>query len=148
MRLWTLHPRHLDSRGLVAVWREALLAKAVLESRTRGYRAHPQLNRFREHERPVAAINTYLAGLLAEAIRRGYKFDASKVCGPRTTTRISATRGQLGYEWSHLLRKLRERAPEVYRVARMAEPEAHDLFQLVAGLVAEWEVLGGSRTRK
>jgi hypothetical protein len=142
MRLWTLHPRHLDARGLVAVWREALLAKAVLQNRTRGYRAHPQLNRFREHRQPVAAINTYLAGLLVEARRRGYKFDARKARGPRTRTRIPATRGQLGFEWTHLLRKLRIRAPEVYRAARRSEPGSHDLFRLVAGQVAPWEVRG------
>ncbi|WP_338140756.1 pyrimidine dimer DNA glycosylase/endonuclease V [Candidatus Nitrotoga sp. 1052] len=28
MRLWTLHPCYLDSRGLVALWREALLAQS------------------------------------------------------------------------------------------------------------------------
>ena len=37
MRLWTIHPRYLDSRGLVALWRESLLARAVLRSQTRGY---------------------------------------------------------------------------------------------------------------
>ena len=41
MRLWTLHPQYLDPRGLVALWREALLAQKVLLGRTRGYRAHP-----------------------------------------------------------------------------------------------------------
>ena len=30
MRLWTLHPKYLDAQGLVALWREALLARAVL----------------------------------------------------------------------------------------------------------------------
>ena len=30
MRIWSLHPEYLDSRGLVALWREALLAQAVL----------------------------------------------------------------------------------------------------------------------
>jgi len=25
MRLWTLHPKYLDARGLVALWREGLL---------------------------------------------------------------------------------------------------------------------------
>ncbi|HEU5178767.1 MAG TPA: pyrimidine dimer DNA glycosylase/endonuclease V, partial [Burkholderiales bacterium] len=30
MRLWSLHPKYLDARGLVALWREALLAQAVL----------------------------------------------------------------------------------------------------------------------
>jgi hypothetical protein len=49
MRLWTIHPRYLDSQGLVALWREALLARAVLRGETRGYRHHPQLIRFRAH---------------------------------------------------------------------------------------------------
>ena len=30
MRLWSLSPRYLDVKGLVAVWREGLLADAVL----------------------------------------------------------------------------------------------------------------------
>jgi hypothetical protein len=30
MRLWTLHPQYLDPRGLVALWRVALLAQQVL----------------------------------------------------------------------------------------------------------------------
>lgn len=142
MRLWTLHPRYLDSRGLVALWREALLAKAVLQNRTRGYRRHPQLTRFRDHPRPVAAINTYLAGVLAEARRRGYRFDARKVMGPKTGVRIRVSRGQLTYEWSHLLQKLRRRAPGVYRAASRARPRAHELFRLVPGPVAAWEVRG------
>ncbi|WP_343214776.1 pyrimidine dimer DNA glycosylase/endonuclease V, partial [Dokdonella sp.] len=40
MRLWSLHPRYLDPQGLVALWREALLAKAVLRGETRGYTQH------------------------------------------------------------------------------------------------------------
>ena len=39
MRLWSLHPRYFDSKGLTAAWREALLARAVLTGQTRGYRA-------------------------------------------------------------------------------------------------------------
>ena len=140
MRLWTLHPSHLDSQGLVAVWREALLAKAVLRRRTRGYRHHPQLLRFRDHPRPLAAINTYLAGVLAEAQRRGYRFDSRKARGPRTAVRIRVSRAQLAYEWSHLLRKLRRRAPGADRVARGADPKPHGLFRLTAGPVAGWEV--------
>jgi hypothetical protein len=38
MQLWTLHPKHLDVRGLVALWREALLAQKILCGATRGYR--------------------------------------------------------------------------------------------------------------
>ena len=48
MRLWSVHPKYLDSKGLVALWREALLAKQVLEGGTKGYRNHPQLDRFKK----------------------------------------------------------------------------------------------------
>lgn len=143
MRLWTLHPSHLDPQGLVALWREALLAKAVLRRRTRGYRQHPQLERFRQHPRPVAAINTYLAGILTEARRRGYRFDARKARGQRTARRIQVSSGQMAFEWSHLLRKLRGRSPAAYRTARRARPSAHDLFRLTNGPVAPWEVRRG-----
>jgi len=139
MRLWTLHPRHLDSRGLVALWREALLAKAVLQNRTRGYRSHPQLDRFRAYPRPVAAINRYLAEIHAEATRRGCRFDARKFRGPRAGGRITATRGQLAFEWRHLRRKLRVRAPALFRTTHGARPSAHPSFRLKAGPVADWE---------
>ena len=75
MRLWTLHPRYLDSQGLVALWREALLARAVLRGRTRGYRHHPQLNRFRGAPNPVTCLNAYLRIVYDESVRRGYSFD-------------------------------------------------------------------------
>jgi hypothetical protein len=60
MRLWTLHPKYLDAQGLVALWREGLLAQKVLRGRTRGYRHHPQLARFRAQADPVASIARYL----------------------------------------------------------------------------------------
>jgi len=72
MRLWSLHPRYLDTQGLVALWREALLARAVLRGETKGYRNHPQLDRFRSHAASVSAINTYLARVYDEAVARGY----------------------------------------------------------------------------
>src|SRR5262249_53401648 len=116
-------------------------AKAVLQNRTLGYRSHPQLNRFRAHPAPVAAINSYLAELWLEAQSRGYRFDARKLRGPRTRIPIRATRGQLRYEWAHLLRKLHDRAPELYRVARRTRPRAHGLFRLTPGPFADWEML-------
>ena len=79
MRLWTLHPRYLDAKGLVALWREGLLAQKVLQGATRGYRQHPQLVRFREAPDSVAAIATYLQSVVAEASERGYTFDATKI---------------------------------------------------------------------
>lgn len=66
----------------MALWREGLLAKAVLEGKTRGYTHHPQLKRFREHPDPLAAIQAYLKVVLEEAGRRGYRFDPSKVAWP------------------------------------------------------------------
>jgi hypothetical protein len=140
MRLWTLHPRYLDSRGLVALWREALLARAVLRGQTRGYRSHPQLDRFQARRAPQAAIEAYLAGVHAESLARGYAFDASKLAAKRSRLRMQATRGQLEYEWGHLLAKLRARSPECYRQWHtLAAPEPHPLFDIVAGPMASWE---------
>ena len=140
MRLWTLHPRYLDSKGLVAAWREALLAQKVLRGETRGYRHHPQLWRFQAAAKPTSAIAAFLHGLATEATRRGYNFDASKISGRRSSVKISATRGQLHYEWKHLKRKLRLRAPAMARELRgVGEPEPHPLFRIVAGGVCDWE---------
>lgn len=140
MRLWTLHPKYLDSQGLVAVWREALLAQKVLRGATRGYRHHPQLERFRDAADPRAAIAAYLAGVLEEAKRRGYAFDGRKIGRRRLAGRLTATRGQLLYEWRHLKRKLRERSPDQYKAVRLVKsPIAHQLFRIVPGRVEAWE---------
>jgi hypothetical protein len=140
MRLWSLHPEYLDTAGLVAVWREGLLARAVLRGRTKGYRHHPQLTRFRAATRPVASIDTYLAAVCDEAERRGYRFDRAKLGRARTRARLPVSEGQVAYEWRHLLVKLRRRRPELRRLlAGVAKPRAHPLFRVVPGPVAEWE---------
>lgn len=140
MRLWTLHPKHLDAKGLVALWREGLLARAVLRGATRGYRNHPQLERFRAHASPLTAINTYLRTVVLEAERRGYSFDRQKIGPGRRCAALSATHGQLAYEWKHLLGKLRGRSPALYAQCRKgARPEPHPLFEIVRGGVESWE---------
>ena len=140
MRLWTLHPRYLDAAGLVALWREGLLARAVLRGRTRGYRHHPQLLRFRRSGRPVACINSYLAAVHAEAERRGYTFDRSRFGSVTPVAPIAETRGQLRHEWGHLLAKLRRRQPERFGVlAGALRLSPHPLFRIVPGAVREWE---------
>ena len=142
MRLWSLHPRYLDPKGLVALWREALLAQAVLAGRTRGYRNHPQLNRFRESSEPGHAISAYLQAVLAEADRRGYRFDAAKVGLSGAFTPLAVTGGQLEYEWIHLAAKLQVRAPEWLRpFGTVRRPEPHPLFQVIPGGVADWEIV-------
>ena len=140
MRLWSLHPRYLDPQGLVALWREALLARAVLRGRTKGYRHHPQLARFQAHATPRAAISAYLGAVHNEASLRGYGFDASKVGAQRAVAPIPVTRGQLDYEWQHLLRKLAKRSPSHYRRWRsLRAPERHPLMIVRAGRVEAWE---------
>jgi hypothetical protein len=139
MRLWSLHPRHLDARGLVALWREGLLARAVLRGATAGYRHHPQLERFRRRADPVAAIDDYLAEVLREAGLRGYDFDRSKI-SPGGLTRPQPLReGQLAYEWRHLLSKLHARDRARWARTQHAVPECHPAFRLVPGGVEPWE---------
>ena len=141
MRLWTLHPRYLDSRGLVALWREALLAQAVLSGHTRGYTHHPQLRRFLQTPSPLAAIATYLHAVQSEATVRGYRFNATKIASEPNAAHILASRGQLDYEWEHLVSKLQGRDPLwLEKFAALLDPEPHPLFQLVPGSIAEWEV--------
>jgi hypothetical protein len=140
VRLWTLHPRYLDAKGLVALWREALLARAVLRGQTRGYRHHPQLVRFLAHPQPRSAISAYLAEVHAEAVRRGYAFDASKVGPVRAVAPITTTSMQVAYEWQHLLGKLAVRDP-ARREQHLAvhRPRCHPMFRSVRGPVEEWE---------
>jgi hypothetical protein len=140
VRLWSLHPRYLDRQGLLACWREALLAQKVLQGGTRGYRHHPQLARFRAQPDPLAAIAGYLAGLRAEAGRRGYRFDAGRIAAQAGKDRIPVPRGQLHYEWEHLKGKLARRDPgRLDSLLGVAMPDIHPLFILVDGDIEPWE---------
>ncbi len=144
MRLWTLHPKYLDAAGLVALWREALLARAVLRGATCGYRQHPQLQRFQALATPRATINAYLAAVLAEADARGYRFARDKLGPVRGAVMIDCTHGQLLHEWSHLLRKLEVRSPGAHRRWReVTLPDAHPLFRIIAGSIEAWERMPG-----
>lgn len=140
MRLWSIHPKYLDARGLVALWREALLAQAVLRGQTKGYLHHPQLERFRAAAAPLGALAEYLRAVQAEASRRNYVFDARKISRARGVGRIAVTRGQIDYEWQHLLVKLAKRDPVLHsRFQTVRRPEPHPLFRIKAGAVESWE---------
>jgi len=140
VRLWSIHPRYLDPPGLVALWREALLARAVLEERTRGYRRHPQLERFRAEPDPVAAIAAYLRCVHDEAVARGYSFDRRKLGEAAACPVVPVTTGQLAHEWQHLHRKLAARNPAwLARWETVELPEPHPLFRAEPGPVEPWE---------
>ena len=142
MRLWSLHPKYLDSKGLVAVWREALLAKNVLLGKTKGYVNHPQLTRFRNSEEPINYINLYLSNIYNESLVRGYVFDKSKftICSNLVTRPINITSGQVEYEWLHLLNKLKERERDKYeQIKSEKEIKLNSVFEMVQGPVEKWE---------
>ena len=135
-----MHPRYLDSKGLVALWREALLAQRALQGGARGYGSHPQLERFKAHPSPAAMIAAYLLGVWREAESRGYGFDRNKVVATALVGQVEETDGQLKCEWAHLLAKLEARAPERWEQLRLIEvPEAHPLFTIVPGERRAWE---------
>ena len=141
MRLWSIHPRYLDARGLVALWREGLLAQKVLLGKTRGYKKHPQLERFKEALHPGAAISRYLLVVYAEASRRGYHFSKHKInpCS-RRVSQIKVSRGQLAFEFRHFLKKLKKR--DHFRYLNMLPVKkimAHPSFFISRGPIAKWE---------
>jgi hypothetical protein len=140
MRLWSLHPKYLDPQGLVALWRESLLAQAVLRGKTKGYRHHPQLERFTSHGSPRLAINAYLGSIYEEAVSRGYNFDRKKVGPIRAVPRIPVSEGPLLHEWQHLLQKLSVRSPALHsRWRNISSPAHHPLFRVRPGPRASWE---------
>jgi hypothetical protein len=142
MRIWSFHPKYLDAKGLVALWRETLLAKHVLEGKTKGYKNHPQLHRFNDCEKPVDVINSYLDAVYKEAIRRNYNFDKTKFEVKRSKIKIKVNQGQLNYEFAHLLNKLKTRDDALYKKWKDLKPvDAHPLFTTVEGDVEEWEII-------
>lgn len=137
MRLWSLHPKFLDRIGLVALWRETLLAKKVLLGETKGYKNHPQLERFKNLS--ITAINTYLFYVYEEAKERNYNFDFSKVGEVNLTIKIPIADKQLQYEFEHLLNKLEVRDKDKFEKIKNTKIEAHPIFNIVKGNIADWE---------
>lgn len=142
MRIWSVHPNYLDAKGLVALWRETLLAKHVLEGKTKGYTQHPQLKRFKNTDNPLQAINQYLSVVFDEAKSRGYQFDESKIDWDFSVIKMTVTSGQINYERSHLLSKLAVRDESRYHelVEKLAF-DPHPLFEVIDGSVEDWEII-------
>jgi len=146
MRLWSIHPEYLDSKGLVALWREGLLARAVLKGKTKGYTNHPQLIRFRKQDHPILFLDTYLNHVYLEANRRGYNFNHEKIGTERTSKQIPVTSGQISYELVHLQKKLKKRDNNQYQeidklLKQRDLPIPNPLFNVISGDIEIWEKL-------
>jgi hypothetical protein len=140
MRIWSLHPKYLDARGLVALWREGLLAQAVLLGKTKGYVHHPQLHRFKDQPSSIGLIAEYLRVVHGEAVKRGYRFDVTKINRARAHAQLTVSRGQLQFERDHLMEKLRLRDPIRHaELLKVKSPLPHPLFHVVSGGIEKWE---------
>lgn len=141
MRIWSLHPSLLDSKGLVALWRETLLAQKVLQGATKGYKNHAQLYRFKNLANPIQAISNYLWHVHEEALLRQYNFDASKIaCAKTDCISIPVNQRQVAFEFSHLKNKLEKRDPEKLGVIKdIQDVPLHPLFSAIPGEIELWE---------
>ena len=142
MRIWSIHPAYLDTKGLVALWRETLLAKNVLEGKTTGYRNHPQLERFKNSNNPVDTINQYLSIVYDEALRRNFNFNERKFFKPIIQISLTVSEGQIAYEFDHLLRKLINREKNLYKKLKETKNILpHPMFKIVKGKIEKWEII-------
>ena len=142
MRIWSIHPKYLDTKGLVALWRETLLAKCVLEGKTKGYRNHPQLERFKQADQPLDAINHYLSVVYNEAFTRGFHFNSNKIDWNFAPSKMVVTTGQIEYETKHLLKKVKKRdAVKFEDLNQVYDFEPHPMFEIVEGTIEKWEII-------
>ena len=142
MRLWSLHPKYLDSKGLVALWREGLLARAVLKGETEGYKNHPQLIRFKNLNHPLSFIDSYLLNVYEESLLRSYKFNRNKIGHDFTESKINVTNGQIKFECKHLRSKLKVRDQIKYNeLLKINLPDTNPIFRVVEGDIEPWEVI-------
>ncbi len=144
MRLWSIHPSYLDAKGLVAQWREGLLARKVLLGQTKGYKNHPQLMRFKDTADPIAAIDAYLAIVVDEALQRSYHFDETKILKRKDVKKIRVTSQQLAHELEHLKKKLEVRAKDRLHLLNEGSIRQHPLFSVIDGPIEPWEILPNS----
>lgn len=144
MRLWSIHPKYLDSKGLVALWREGLLAQNVLLGKTKGYKSHPQLMRFKEQDDPIQSMSNFLHIVCDDADSRGYKFQRVKIIKKYIPelSNMYVTIGQLDYEWRHFLNKLAVRDSKKFKqIHEIKNIDPNPLFYVVKGQVEKWEII-------
>lgn len=142
MRLWSIHPKYLDAQGISGQWREALLAQKVLQGRTKGWRNHPQLIRFKEHRNYMDAIGYYLLKIYEESVNRNYIFNKNKIIKTNVNpAKIQITSNQIEYEYKLLMERLKKRSPIKYNenLGKDVIIFSHPLFVIVEGDIELWE---------
>jgi hypothetical protein len=139
MRIWTVHPRYLDVKGFVALWRETLLGMETLKKHVKcqhyiPWYKHPQLAPFKAQSDPILYISNYLYLVLEESRRRNYNFDGSKLdaipyC--ENLPLIKASREVLVHEWLVCLGRYRVRSPKWFEEVKDISPlevDPHPLY--------------------
>ncbi len=109
--------------------------------KTKGYRNHPQLIRFKSQKNPIKFINAYLNNLYLEAKKRDYNFNSKKI-NKTTRNKLEVANKQLEYEFTHLLKKLRIRDPKKFReIKNTKRILPNPLFKIKKGQVEIWEII-------
>ena len=118
------------------------MAKHVLEGKTKGYKHHPQLNRFKKAPVPLDCINQYLSVVYKESLQRGFNFTKDKINWEFNPSTLTVTMGQLSFEKEHLLKKLLTRDKAQYKVLlNETNFVPHPLFKVIEGEREEWEIV-------
>jgi len=137
MRLWTLHPRYLDQKGLCGLWREAIMAQNVIHGLTSGYKNHPQLIRFKNNK---SLIHDYLLAVFDESLERGYNFNSGNIIPLKKLEPlflIPVTLGQVNYEIKLLIHKLQKRGRSTEFLK--SGIELFPIFHIIPGDIESWE---------
>lgn len=133
---------YLDCKGLLAVWREGLLARKVLQGGTAGYRNHPQLIRFKANENPLMSIDIYLTHIYIESQKRCYRFDANKININPASGIMVVTDGQIAFEFEHLKSKLGKRDRlKLDEISKVKTILPNPIFTIIPGKIELWEKL-------
>lgn len=122
------------------------MAKKVLEGKTKANQNHPQLLRFKKYQNPLVAINAYLYQIYQEAKRRGYNFNPEKMEMVALKKIMPVPKGQVDFEFSHLLNKLKRRDRKKYKELRKVTRIAvNPIFRVEKGGMADWEKFSAKR---
>lgn len=148
MRIWSIHPKYLDTKRLTAQWREALLCKSILEGKTKSYTKHPQYLKLLKLKNPYQFINFFLLTIWEESQKRGYKYDKSKINLDEVkifdNVYLDVTIEQLKYEFCHMLQKMNNDDPQYLKNIIFLKKEgiiSNPLFNSIDGNIMNFEII-------